>query len=167
MSNINNEHKIQLVVTGGTIDSFYDTDQCTTVCHEETAIPDFLVKFANITGDEYELFNACMKDSREISNEDIQEVSNAIINSNCSRHIVTHGTFTLFESARTLMAMLPDNHGQIIVFTGAMWPLVGFSPNDAGFNLGSAFVAARLATPGVYIAFNGKLYLPTDQEGLH
>lgn len=167
MSNLNNEHKIQLVVTGGTIDSFYDTDKCTTVCHDETAIPDFLAKFAGITEQECELFSACMKDSREITDEDIQAVSNAIINSNCSHHIVTHGTFTLFDSARKLMAMLPEEHGQTIVFTGAMWPLVGFSPNDAGFNLGSAFVAARLAAPGIYIAFNGKLYLPTDQEGLH
>ncbi len=43
MSITSDEHKIQLVVTGGTIDSFYDTDQCTTVCHDETAIPDFLL----------------------------------------------------------------------------------------------------------------------------
>jgi len=167
MSNINDEQKIQLVVTGGTIDSFYDTDQCTTICHDETAIPDFLTKFAKISKDEFELFQVCMKDSRDIGTKEIQEVSNAIINSNCAHHIVTHGTFTLFESARKLMALLPDDHGRVIVFTGAMWPLVGFSPNDAGFNLGSAFIAARLADPGVYVAFNGKLYLPNDQDGLH
>ncbi|MGF1758623.1 asparaginase [Photobacterium sagamiensis] len=167
MSNINDKQKIQLVVTGGTIDSFYDTERCTTVCHDETAIPEFLAKFAKISKDEFELFPVCMKDSRDIGPKEIQEVSTAIANSNCTHHIVTHGTFTLFESARKLMALLPENHGHVIVFTGAMWPLVGFSPNDAGFNLGSAFIAARLAKPGVYVAFNGKLYLPNDLEGLH
>ncbi|PSW05230.1 asparaginase domain-containing protein [Photobacterium lipolyticum] len=167
MSVINDEQKIQIVITGGTIDSFYDTEQCTTVCHKKTAIPEFLMKFAKISKDEFELFPVCMKDSRDIGTKEIQEVSNAIINSNCAHHIVTHGTFTLFESARKLMALLPDDHGRVIVFTGAMWPLVGFSPNDAGFNLGSAFIAARLAEPGVYVAFNGKLYLPNDLEGLH
>lgn len=167
MSSTNDKQKIQLVVTGGTIDSYYDTDQCTAVCHDETAIPEFLTKFAQIPHDEIELSQVCMKDSRDVKDKEIQDVSTAIMDSSCSRHIVTHGTFTMFESARKLMAILPEDHGRVIVFTGAMWPLVGFSPNDAGFNLGSAFIAARLAEPGIYIAFNGKLYRPNDLEGLH
>ena len=162
-----NEQKIQIIVTGGTIDSYYDIDACTTLCHEQTAIPEFITKFGQISKDEFELAEICMKDSREINHQDIEEISAAISLSNCCRHIVTHGTFTLFDSARRLQALLPKDHNQVIVFTGAMWPLVGFSPNDAGFNLGSAFMAARLAPPGIYIAFNGKLYQPDELEGLH
>ncbi|MCW8330936.1 asparaginase domain-containing protein [Photobacterium sp. SDRW27] len=167
MSSNDNEHKIQIIITGGTIDSYYDIDACTALCHQHTVIPEFITKFGQVPPNEFELCELCMKDSRDITLQDINEMSAAINLSNCNRHIITHGTFTLFDSARRLQTLLPKEHGQSIVFTGAMWPLVGFSPNDAGFNLGSALMAARLAAPGIYIAFNGKLYQPDDLEGLH
>ncbi|ELR67966.1 asparaginase [Photobacterium marinum] len=162
-----NEEKIQIIVTGGTIDSYYDIDACTTLCHQQTAIPEFITKFAQIPDCEFELTEICMKDSRKINHQDLEKISTAISLSNCNRHIITHGTFTLFDNARRLQTLLAHNHQQVVIFTGAMWPLVGFSPNDAGFNLGSAFIAARLAQPGIYVAFNGKLYQPDDLEGLH
>ncbi|WP_299020000.1 asparaginase domain-containing protein [uncultured Photobacterium sp.] len=161
------ETKIQIIVTGGTIDSYYDIDACTTLCHQKTVIPEFITKFGQIPKNEFELTEICMKDSREINLQNIEEISAAIRLSNCCRHIITHGSFSLFDSARRLQTLLPKEHNQVIVFTGAMWPLVGFSPNDAGFNLGSAFIAAQLASPGIYVAFNGKLYQPDELEGLH
>lgn len=167
MSRNYNEERIQILVTGGTIDSYYDIDACTTLCHQQTAIPEFITRFGQLSNDEFELTEICMKDSRNINHQDIEKIHISISLSNCCRHIITHGTFTLFDSARRLQILLAKNHGQTIIFTGAMWPLVGFSPNDAGFNLGSAFLAARLAPPGIYVAFNGKLYQPDDLEGLH
>ncbi|MGB5444409.1 MAG: asparaginase domain-containing protein [Psychromonas sp.] len=159
--------KIQLIITGGTIDSYYDIDKCTTMPHKTSVLPAFLDKYARVGSSKIETSEICMKDSRDITKEDIYAVYKAIIENGNSRHIVTHGTFTLFASARYLQTLLADNHGQVIIFTGSMIPLEGFSPNDAGFNLGSAIMAAQCLDAGVYIAFNGQIYTPEDMHSLH
>ncbi|OIN04816.1 asparaginase domain-containing protein [Oceanisphaera psychrotolerans] len=159
--------KIQLVITGGTIDSRYDTDKCTTVPHEKSVLDQFLDRYIGIEKEKIAFTELCMKDSREITPEDIKSVSETIMQSPYQQHVVTHGTFTMFSSARHLQELLPDNHNQVVVFTGSMIPLEGFSPNDAGFNLGSAIMAAQCLNPGVYIAFHGRVYRPEDMENLH
>ncbi len=159
--------KIQLIITGGTIDSYYDIDKCTNMPHQNSVIAAFLDKYARMGSSKIEVSEICMKDSRDITREDIHAVYDAVIENENGRHVVTHGTFTLFSSARYLQSLLPDNHGQVIIFTGSMIPLEGFSPNDAGFNLGCATIAAQCLSAGVYIAFNGQIYAPEDMENLH
>ncbi len=44
------------------------------------------------------------------------------------------------------------------MLTGVMFPLHGLSPTDAPFNLGFALGSLFLATPGVYLAMNGRLF---------
>lgn len=163
----NNIKKIQLVLTGGTIDSYYDTEKCTTTPNSKSVLGAFLEKYARVGSSKIDITEVCMKDSRDVTTEDINDVYQAIMQSELSGHVVTHGTFTMFSSARHLQTLLAEDHGQVIVFTGSMLPLEGFSPNDAGFNLGSAIMAAQYVEPGVYIAFDGQLYAPEDMENLH
>ncbi|KEI69493.1 asparaginase [Endozoicomonas elysicola] len=158
---------VQLIITGGTIDSYYDIDQCTTVPRESTGIPEFLEKYIKVVSENLEVREICMKDSRDINDDDIREVLDAILTSSQTHHVITHGTFTVFDTARSLSGLLPDGHEQVIVLTGAMWPLDGFAPNDAGFNLGFALGALRNQQPGVYVAFNGELFHPDARSGLH
>ncbi|MFT6927041.1 MAG: L-asparaginase [Psychromonas sp.] len=167
MMKVNDIKKIQLIITGGTIDSYYDTDKCTTMPHEKSVLTSFLEKYARMGHSKIVTTEICMKDSRDINNEDIDKVFTAIMESESDRHVVTHGSFTMFTSARYLQTLLPNKHGQVIIFTGSMIPLEGFSPNDAGFNLGSATMAAQCLKAGIYIAFNGQIYAPDDMENLH
>lgn len=163
----NNKKKVHLVITGGTIDSYYDVDKCTTMPRQSSVIGSFLKDYIRMGSEQVEISEICMKDSRDISQQDIEKVRESILSSPLSRHVVTHGTFTMFTSARLLQALLPEQHGQVIVFTGAMYPLEGFSPNDAGFNLGSATIAAKCLPSGVYVVFNGEIYQPNEMENLH
>ncbi|MDP5254448.1 MULTISPECIES: asparaginase domain-containing protein [unclassified Vibrio] len=160
-------HKFQLILTGGTIDSYYDTERCTPIPHQHSVIADHLKDVAGMQAEQFDVTTVCMKDSREIEDKDIDQVVAAIEQSPLNRHVITHGSFTLFTSARYLQSRLQAEHQQVIVFTGAMIPLAGFSPNDASFNLGSAITAAQCLEPGVYIAFHGKIYRPEDMENLH
>jgi L-asparaginase len=69
------------------------------------------------------------------------------------RIIVTHGTDTMTESARSL-ASIP---GKTIVLTGALAP-ARFAESDASFNLGMAFAAVQVLAAGVYIAMSGQVF---------
>ena len=60
-----------------------------------------------------------------------------------------------------LIGLGPAGLDKTIILTGAMIPFkVGGS--DALFNLGSAFMAATLLPPGVYVAMNGQAF-PWDR----
>ena len=71
------------------------------------------------------------------------------------KHIViTHGTDTMPETARTLGPKIKD---KTVVLTGAMVPYK-FGSSDGMFNLGSALSFAQVLPPGVYIAMNGRYF---------
>jgi len=67
--------------------------------------------------------------------------------------VITHGTDTMVETARTL-AGIP---GKTIVLTGALQP-GRFADSDAPFNLGMAMAAVQLLPAGVYLAANGRVF---------
>ena len=79
------------------------------------------------------------------------------------RIVVTHGTDTMTDSA-SVLAQLSE---KVIVMTGALAP-ARFSESDATFNLGMAFAAAQVLSPGVYIAMNGQVFraaeVKTDRQ---
>ena len=70
------------------------------------------------------------------------------------RIVVTHGTDTMAETARTLLAA---GLGKTVVLTGAMIPYA-FGSSDGLFNLGSALSFAQVLPPGVYVAMNGRIF---------
>ena len=57
--------------------------------------------------------------------------------SKSERIIITHGSYTVVKTAKFLEQHLMDNN-KIVIFVSSLIPLMGFTPSDAGFNLGYA-----------------------------
>lgn len=85
----------------------------------------------------------------------------AVSDSKSKRIIITHGTYTLPDSARYLQANLKD-HGKVIIFVCSMIPLEGFTPTDAGFNIGYAVAKSQELSEGIYVCMNGKIFIPDE-----
>jgi L-asparaginase len=69
--------------------------------------------------------------------------------------VISHGTDTLAYSASMLSFMLRSLHKPVI-FTGAQLPINDLM-SDARRNLESAFAAAALGVPGVYVVFDNQI----------
>ena len=102
-----------------------------------------------------------MKDSRELTQEDLDAIVQAVETSEHTRIVVTHGTYTMADSARYLQAKV-SRDDQVIVFTASAIPIKGFSPSDGPFNLGYAMAQLEHLAPGVYVAMNGFVFAPED-----
>jgi L-asparaginase len=127
--------KIEIIITGGTIDSYYDATKDTVVPSKASAIPEFI---KSLKMDDVFSFNQiCMKDSRSITKKDLKKILQVVNKSTSKKIIITHGTYTMPDSARFFEANL-KRKDQVIIFTGSMIPLIGFSPSDAPFNIGYA-----------------------------
>ncbi|MBI4135189.1 asparaginase [Candidatus Uhrbacteria bacterium] len=153
---------IYFILTGGTIDSFYDGTRDTAVTNKHSVIPDY-IKSLRL----YEKLNfaeVCMKDSRSLTTSDRAKIVQAIQKSASDKIIITHGTYTMPDTARYLKAHLDRAGGRkrTIVFTGAMIPLVGFTPSDGPFNLGYALAQVRTLQSGIYVCMNGKVFSPDE-----
>ncbi|MGH8254321.1 MAG: asparaginase domain-containing protein [Steroidobacteraceae bacterium] len=96
------------------------------------------------------------KDSLEMTEEDRQAIRSAVLGSTEDRVLITHGTDTMVETARSLGGI----EGKTIVLTGALQP-GRFADSDAEFNLGLAFGAVQLCPVGVYVVANGTVF-PAD-----
>lgn len=144
--------KIHIIMTGGTIDSHWEGKSDTAVPNEHSVIPDY-IKSLKLYQD-FGFTEVCMKDSRQLSRQDIEEVLKAIEGSSGTIFVVTHGTYTMPDTARFLKANL-KNKDKVVVLTGSMIPLKGFDGSDAPFALGYAIAQAEKASPGVYLCMNG------------
>jgi L-asparaginase len=131
----------------------------TAVPLEKSVVPRF-IKSLKLYED-VEFTEVCMKDSRELRPKDVKAICQAIENSPHKRFIVTHGTYTMPDSARYLQANL-KNKEKTIIFTGSMIPLTGFAPSDAPFNLGYSIAKLQELDNGIYICMNGKVFSPEE-----
>lgn len=93
------------------------------------------------------------KDSLELTEVDRGLIRERVLAAGERRIVITHGTDTMAETARTLAGIA----GKTIVLAGALAP-ARFIDSDAAFNLGMAVAAAQLAAPGVYITMNGTVF---------
>ena len=146
-------------MTGGTIDSFYDATKDTVIPSPHSVIPSFLKSLK--TYNNFSFHEVCMKDSRSINNGDLKKVLNIINKSSSKYFLMTHGTYTMPDNARFLEERL-NIKNKIVILTGSMIPIVGFSPSDAPFNLGYAIASFRTLDPGVYVCMNGKIFTPKE-----
>jgi L-asparaginase len=146
--------KLHIFTTGGTIDKVY-FDALSEFQVGETAI-DAILREANV-GYDYDLTSLMKKDSLELTDADRAAIKAAITASAAQSILITHGTDTMAETARSLMEI----KNKTIVLTGAMQP-ARLRSTDAIFNIGFAIAAAQLQPPGVYIAMNGRVF-PADQ----
>lgn len=166
-----NGEKIHFVITGGTIDSVWNGAQDTVVVSEHSVLPEYFAElrknlkfYEDITFTEI-----CMKDSRAITKEDRKNMLKAIAESDATKIIVTHGTYTMPDTARFLKDNLKRTD-QTIVLTGSMVPIKGFDFSDGPFNLGYAIAQAQKLSPGVYVCMNARVFTPDEvakniQEG--
>ena len=151
------KEKIHIIITGGTIDS-QTKGQQRDVLYFHSVIPEY---FAGIkTYNNLEFTEVCMKDSRDITNIDRQEILKAVEESACNRIIITHGTFTMVDTAKFLNSNLKRKDVTVIL-TGSMVPLK-FKNSDAPLNLAYALEQVQNLHRGIYIGMNSRILLPNE-----
>ncbi|SDZ86313.1 asparaginase domain-containing protein [Bizionia paragorgiae] len=143
---------ITILTTGGTIEGLdYVGDK--TINKTNVSIADFL-ESANVDF-EYTIVSVFKKDSRAIKDDDREEIARKIEETNASKILITHGTFTMEDTAKYLGKL---NLNKTIVLVGSF--ILGSSADtDAPFNLGYAISSLQLLKPDVYIAMNGQIFL--------
>ena len=142
---------IAILVTGGTFDKQYN-ELAGTLTFNETHVPEML-RLGRCRVD-VAVRQLMMIDSLEMTDADRRSIADACLASAESRIVVTHGTDTMVDTARTLAKVM---EGKTIVLTGAMVPYA-FGSSDGLFNLGSALSFAQALPAGVYIAMNGRAF---------
>ena len=142
---------IRVLVTGGTFDKEYD-ELHGKLYFKETHLPEML-RTARCRV-ELRVRTLMMIDSLEMTDADRRAIADQCRASDEARIVVTHGTDTMAETARALIAA---GIGKTIVLTGAMIPWA-FGSSDGLFNLGSALSFAQALPAGVYVAMNGRCF---------
>jgi len=153
---------IAIYATGGTIDKIYSYHTATLVVDEPATIQ--LMSRANVACD-YTIHSVLRKDSLEINQHDRHTLAQMIQDEHLNHIIVTHGTDTMLDTAQYLIRSggIAD---KVIVFTGAIYPYA-IKGSEAEFNIGFALSTVQLASPGVYIAMNGRVFDPfTSQKNV-
>ena len=143
--------KIKLITCGGTIDC-ENIDSNNVYSFKESHIPKML-KQSKCTA-EIDLKFLMAKDSLLMNDEDRQIILQECTKSKEDRIIITHGTDTMVETARTLGNVIKN---KTIVLLGAMTPY-NQKDSDALFNLGFAVAAVQTLPFGVYIVMDGKVF---------
>jgi L-asparaginase len=141
---------IVIVTTGGTIDKAY-FDALSQYQVGQTVVAG-LLSTAKVTYP-YQVVEVLRKDSLEMTDEDRATLVARVAALTSDRIVVTHGTDTMTESARSLASIT----AKTIVLTGALAP-ARFAESDAAFNLGMAFAAVQILPAGVYITMNGQVF---------
>jgi len=150
-----NDDAVRLIITGGTFDKHYD-ELKGELTFRNSHLPEIIRQARILTPVEIEILQ--LMDSLEMTDKHRHLIKEACERSPEKRIVITHGTDRMAETARFLG---PLGINKTIVLTGAMIPYQVFG-SDALFNLGTAFMAARLMLSGVYIAMNGRTFLWQD-----
>lgn len=157
-----NLEKIKFIITGGTIDSKWVPSKDTVIVKETSGIESYINQFINPDFN-ISFETVSMKDSREITDDTRARILEVIETSDADKFIITHGTYTMPDTGLYLQKHLKDKaKDSKIVITGSFFPLDGFSPNDASFNLGYAIAAVQNIEKGVYIAMHAQIFKPED-----
>jgi len=143
---------IKFFSTGGTIDKVY-FDKKSTYQVGESRVEEILNE-ANVVF-QYQCESILRKDSLDLTDEDRQLIFDRISSDPHEHIVVTHGTDTMDLTGRKLKGIT----GKVIVLTGAMQP-ANFKYSDAEFNIGFAVAAVQTLPHGVYLAMNGRIFLP-------
>ena len=149
---------IRIFVTGGTFDKDYD-ELTGTLVFKDTHLQEMLRLGRSHV--EVTIRTLMMLDSLEMTGADRTLIAEQCRDASESQIVITHGTDTMVETARTLASALGPSLQKTIVLTGAMVPYA-FGSSDGLFNLGSALSFVQLLPPGIYVAMNGR-YFPGDR----
>ena len=153
--------KINVIITGGTIDSEWDAAADTATTRGESVIPQYLDKLKLDVDFTYN--TVCMKDSRQLTPDDLKAITEAVEKGSADKVLITHGTYTMPDTARYIQVRLGGGLSQkSIVLTGSLVPLEGYTMSDAPFNLGFSIATLLTMKPGVLLAMNGNLFTPQE-----
>lgn len=148
--------KIHVIIAGGTIDGSWDAAQDSMVIEPPSRVPEFFSHHQLY--DSVVFSEICVKDSREINDDDRKIVVKTIEESDAAKFILTHGIYAMPETAAYLTENLKRKDA-IIMFVSSKTPL-GWPDSDASFNLGFALSKVQDQKPGMYVAMNGKCLTP-------
>ena len=150
---------IRLFVTGGTFDKEYN-ELTGELFFKNTHVPEML----NLGRCRVEVVvqTLLMMDSLDMTAADRLRIVDACRESEESRLVITHGTDTMVETARTIAADTSLS-AKTVVLTGAMVPYA-FGSSDGLFNLGSALSFVQTLPAGVYVAMNGRHFAWNEVE---
>jgi L-asparaginase len=151
---------LHILITGGTIDSVFDASRDMVVVNDASTIAKYL---EDLVQPHFKVSQeiVTMRDSREITDNVRAEMARSIERCSHDFILITHGTYTMAQTAEYLLKNLPQTRKRVVI-TGSMLPLQGFAPTDAPFNLGFAIGSLFLCEPGVYVAMNGRLFSAGD-----
>jgi len=142
---------IQIFITGGTFDKEYN-ELNGELFFKDTHLPEMLkLGRSRVT---VFIETLMMIDSLDMTNEDREMIANHCKQTPAQKIVITHGTDTMVDTAKTLAALVPD---KTVVLTGAMIPYK-FGSSDGLFNLGSALAFVQTLPYGVYVAMNGRYF---------
>ena len=148
--------KITIITTGGSIDKDYP--RATRGYAFEITEPAVGRILERIRPDlDFTIIQLLKKDSLDLTDTDRSEILKAVQDSHSEKVLITHGTDTMLDTARTL-SVVKD---KTIVITGATLPQ-RFSESDAEFNIGSALTAVQTLENGVFVVMQGRVY-PWDK----
>lgn len=142
--------KIRVITVGGTIDKIYFDAKST----YEVGPPNIAEILDGLhLNPEFAVTSLMQKDSLDMTDADRALVLTQVLAAKEERIIITHGTDTMVDTAKTLSQVA----GKTIVLTGALSPAL-FKNSDAMFNIGCAVTAVQILKFGVYIAMNGQIF---------
>lgn len=142
---------IHILTTGGTIEGL-DYENNNGITTSNVSLQDFLNN-AKVSF-EYSIESVFKKDSRDIDENNRKLLADKIKSSDASKILITHGTFTMEDTAQFLGKLKLK---KTIVLVGSF--ILGSETNtDAPFNLGYALSALQNLNTGVYIAMNGQIF---------
>ena len=144
---------IIILATGGTFDkNYYDALSDYRIGEPQIGA---MLERARVVFD-YRVEAIIGKDSLDMNDDDRRLLRERIAGDAHRRFVITHGTDTMADTARALLAG-DAVAGKTVVLTGAATP-ARFSDSDAAFNAGFALAAVQLLAPGVYVAMNGTVF---------
>ena len=144
---------IQLIITGGTFDKTYDLLHGK-LFFEHTHVPKMLRRSRCKLP--IDILPLMLKDSLELTTEDLEQIVEACRKTPASSIVITHGTDTMVNTAKLLAAAKLK---KTIILTGAMIPYAFGSSSDGFFNLGCALAYAQTLPSEVYITMQGQYFL--------
>ena len=144
--------KIKVFTAGGTIDKIYaEVKKTINFSFGTPAVYEISEKIR--LNSNYDVEQLLQKDSIDMTEKDRQLIKKACEKSKVNKILVTHGTDTMIDTARSLSNI----KNKVIVLTGASQPYK-FRETDAEFNIGVAIGALNVLSKGVYIAMNRRVY---------
>ncbi len=143
---------IRLFTTGGTIDNL-DYERIKDAPRVKKSRIPALVRGRLRVTHPVSIEHLMAKDSRFITEADMELIAKKCLGCPEERIVITHGTFTM---ERTASYLQKKKIPKTIVLTGSHTPLE--QPGDAEFNIGTAISAAQIKPKGVWVVLQGRIF---------